>query len=343
MEAQQVGSAGKVSSKDVAREAGVSQATVSYVLNDVPGVKISPDTREAVLAAAKKLNYHPNQCARGMRLKKAMSVAIVSDRDISSLRFMRVLEGIEAVLAQRNYSLTLCFDKWHESHEAQHVRYYRANRVDGAVFVFANTSDEHYAYLTEHRIPFVVIQSHLATDLPNIVKSNLDTAILAALTDLRQKGVSSIGFLGRASCTEADRRFGGYVRALRRLGLYESQESLLIPVSGDTDRDLVTTLDEYCGKHARLPRAILCETARMGFCLLRYAARMGIRVPSELAVVAIGSSSYAELSFPALSTIEGPLYDMGATGIRMLFDIIEGRSPQTPVVLDWSYMPRESS
>ena len=276
-----------------------------------------------------------------MRLKKAMSVAIVSDKDISSLRFMRVLEGIKDVLAQRNYSLTLCFDRWHESREAEHVQYYRANRVDGAVFVFTSISDEHHAYLTEHRIPFVVIHSNLASDLPNIVKSNLDTAILAALTDLRQKGVTSIGFLGRASCTEADRRFGGYVRALRHLGLDESQESLLIPVSGDTDQDFATTLSEYCRVHSGLPRAILCETARMGFGLLRYAARMEIHT---LETSGGGDRVFFTLSFRfLLCPLSRALCDMGATGIRMLFDIIEGRSPQTPVVLDWSYVPRESS
>ena len=58
-----------VSSKDVAREAGVSQATVSYILNNVQNVKIKPETRQAVLDAVKKLNYHPNQIARGMKLK----------------------------------------------------------------------------------------------------------------------------------------------------------------------------------------------------------------------------------------------------------------------------------
>ncbi len=81
----------------------------------------------------------------------------------------------------------------------------------------------------------------------------------------------------------------------------------------------------------------------MGFRLLRYAARNGIRVPQDLSVVAIGSSRFAPLSVPALSTIEGPLYEMGAAGCKMLFDIIEGHAPTTPVVLEWSYVPRESS
>ena len=65
-----------ISSRDVAKEAGVSQATVSYVLNDVKNVSIRPETRAAVLEAVKKLNYHPNEIARGMKLRKSMSIGV---------------------------------------------------------------------------------------------------------------------------------------------------------------------------------------------------------------------------------------------------------------------------
>lgn len=333
----------KVSSKDVAREAGVSQATVSYVLNDAEGVKISPQTREAVLAAAKRLNYHPDQSARAMRLRKAMSIAVVSDKDISSLRFMSILDGIKDILAQRNYSLTLCFDRWQESRSAEHVQYYQANRVDGAIFVWATVTDDHYAYLVDHGIPFVVIHSNLGVDPPNLVRSDLDPAILAAVTDLKQKGAATIDFLGRTNHGPRDRRYSGFVKALARLGLDVPKSPQLGRLAGDLDEDIAASLDEYTREHSRPPQAILCETVSIGFRLLRYAAKKGIVVPHDLSVVAIGSSRFAPLSVPALSTIEGPLYEMGARGCEVLFDAIEGRAPQTPVVLEWSYVPRESS
>ena len=108
----------RVSSIDVAREAGVSQATVSYVLNNVKGVKIKKETREAVIAAAKKLNYHPNLIARSMRLKKSMSIGIVSDKNVSNFMFMKTLEGIKDALLPRNYSIMMCFDKSHEREDS---------------------------------------------------------------------------------------------------------------------------------------------------------------------------------------------------------------------------------
>lgn len=333
----------KVSSKDVARLAGVSQATVSYVLNNTQGVKISDHTRQAVLAAAKKLNYIPNQCARGMRLKKAMSVAVVSDKDVSNTRFMSVLEGIKDVLADRNYSLTFCFSRWQDDHEAEHVQYFRANRIDGAIFVWAAVSESHLAYLIENEIPFVVIHSSPGFDRPNLVRSHLDSAILAAVADLKSKGADTVAFLGRARRSVRSRKYAGYLNALSHLGVTTPPESPLSTLADDSEAQIESALNEYVRKNSGLPQAVLCETVSMGFRLLRYAARNGIRVPQDLSVVAIGSSRFAPLSVPALSTIEGPLYEMGAAGCKMLFDIIEGHAPTTPVVLEWSYVPRESS
>ena len=84
-----------VSSRDVAKEAGVSQATVSYVLNNVQNVKIKPETRKAVMEAAKRLNYHPNYIAKGMKLNKSMSIGVVTEKNVTNFYFMKALEGIK--------------------------------------------------------------------------------------------------------------------------------------------------------------------------------------------------------------------------------------------------------
>src|SRR5690554_7227430 len=90
----------RVSSKDVAKEAGVSQATVSYVLNNNKNIKIKPETRQAVLDAVKKLNYHPSLLARAMKLNKSMTVGVITDRNVTNYNFMRMLEGIKDQLQE---------------------------------------------------------------------------------------------------------------------------------------------------------------------------------------------------------------------------------------------------
>ncbi|HZK35135.1 MAG TPA: LacI family DNA-binding transcriptional regulator, partial [Bacillota bacterium] len=114
----------RVSSKDVAKEAGVSQATVSYVLNKNKNIKIKPETRQAVLDAVKKLNYHPSYMARGMKLNKSMMVGVMTDRNVTNYNFMKMLEGIKDELNQSNYAITLLFNKSDETFDDEILKYY---------------------------------------------------------------------------------------------------------------------------------------------------------------------------------------------------------------------------
>jgi len=175
-----------ISSRDVAKEAGVSQATVSYVLNNVPGIKIKPDTREAVLKAVKKLNYHPNLIARGMKLRKSMSIGVVTDKNYSSYVFMKALEGMKDVFSESNYSITLCLNKSVDINEEEYVRYYRSNRIDGVVFAFAQLSDENISCLVENNIPFVIIHTVIRNEAVHTVKTDLSIAMENAVQHLRQ-------------------------------------------------------------------------------------------------------------------------------------------------------------
>ncbi len=330
-----------ISSKDVAKAAGVSQATVSYVLNNVAGVKIKPETRELVLATAKRLNYHPNVIARSMRLKRSMSIGIVSDKNVSNFNFMKTLEGIKDALLPQNYSITLCFERSAEIETAEHIRYYNSNRIDGIIFALAHLADDHHAYLVQHNIPFVVIHPNLKAEMANLVKTELDSAIDAAVASLTRKGIHEIAFWGTGAGDPSDRRFRGYCKALARHQLTLNEQILLKTLPGE--EGLTDAFDQYLNEYGHLPRAVLCETPTIGFHLLRYASLHQIAVPRETAVIAIGTSRFSALSAPALSAIESPLYDMGFTGCEMLFDIMNGNLQQHLVVLEWSLVERESS
>lgn len=112
----------KVTAADIARACGVSQATVSYVLNDRQDKSISTATREKILSAARELNYYPDASARGMRTRKAMSIGIVVGQDSMSLSFNKALKGIKRVLYQNAYSITLLPDD-EASDEAKYISY----------------------------------------------------------------------------------------------------------------------------------------------------------------------------------------------------------------------------
>jgi LacI family transcriptional regulator len=329
-----------VSSKDVAREAGVSQATVSYVLNDVPGIRIKPETKEAVLAAAKRLNYHPNLIARSMRLKQAMSIGVVSDKNVSNYLFMKALEGIKDALVPRNYSITLCFDKGTEVETAEAIRYYNSNRIDGIIYAFADIADEQIAYLIDHAIPFVVIHPHPATEPLNLIKTDLDQALVAAVQHLAGRGATRIAFCAEEGKEATDRRYRGFLRALAGLGLpHDPAADLRLP-GGQIPA--AEGFDAFFRRAGTRPQALITATTGLGFQLLQYAAAHRIAIPDDLAVIGIGTSRFAKLSHPTLSAIESPLYDMGFTGCELLFNVINGETARRAVVLEWTFEPRAS-
>lgn len=331
----------RVSSKDVAREAGVSQATVSYVLNNVEGIRIKPETREAVLLAAKKLNYYPNLIARSMRLKKSMSIGVVSDKNVTNYIFTKVLEGIKDALLPRNYSINLCLSKSLDLENAEHIKYYNSNRIDGIIFVYATLNDEHISYMVDNNIPFVLIHGNMKDDMIHLVKTDMSNAITTVVKYLKDRGISQIAYFGTNTGNMCDRRYSGYVKALGNNHLPLGDDMQLKLPEGEEEE--LIFLNAYFEKMGRAPQAVICETSQMGFRVLRYAAEKGIKVPGEMSVIAIGTSRFSNLSYPPLSAIQAPLYDMGLSGTEMLFDIIENKVTNDIVVLEWSFVPRKSS
>ena len=330
-----------VSSKDVAKEAGVSQATVSYVLNNVQGIKIKPETKEAVIAAARKLNYYPNLIARSMRLKKSMSIGIVSDKNVSNFMFMQVLEGIKEALVPKNYSITLCFNKSSEVENAEHIKYFSSNRIDGIIFVYANLNEENIAYLVDKNIPFAIIHNNVSNEMIHVVKNEMLNAVTDAVEHLKSNGHKRIAYFGTSFENTDDRRYNGYRIALERCGL-ELDPQLLLKIPAAED-EMDEVIEKYFNLTNMIPDAIVCEATNIGFKTLKYAASKGIKVPSELAVIAIGTSKFSPHTYPAMSAIEAPLYDMGFKGVEMLLDILEGTISEDIVVLEWSFVARDSS
>jgi LacI family transcriptional regulator len=331
----------RASSKDVAREAGVSQATVSYVLNNAAGIKVKPETREAVLLAAKKLNYHPNLIAKSMRLKKAMSIGIVSDKSISSFMFMNVLEGIKDALIPRNYTMTLCFNRSQEIEDAEHINYYRSNRIDGIIFAYADISQEHIDFLSEGNIPYVVIHTNIKAETKHLVKTDMSKSIFEAVSDMKNKREGTIGYMGRSVGNKDSPRFQGYISALEKCNL-PMEDKLLINIPAGEENNL-SYFDNYFNNLGYIPSAVLCDCANLAFSLFKYSAEKGIKIPQDMAVAAIGTSNFAPRSNPSLSAIEAPLYEMGYTGCNMLFDVMKSNSEGNVVVLDWKYVEREST
>lgn len=328
-----------ISSRDVAREAGVSQATVSYILNNVPNVKIRPETRQSVLDAVKKLNYHPDEIARGMKLKRSMSIGVVSDRNVTNFYFMKTLEGIRDGLQQHNYSLTLLFNRTEDIQDAEFIRYYNSNRLDGIIFSFASLDEETLSYLNEKQIPYVMVDAYSTEKDVHEVCSDHLLHIPRVIELFISKGATRIGYAGPLVKHDRDRRIETFLTAMTVCGMQENRENMVLGTLGDAEViEAVTALLSKPDK----PDAILAASPRFGFLTVKCAQMLGIKVPEELFVIALGSSSFYTLTHPTLSAVELPLYDMGLRSSRMLFDILNGLETEKSVVVPSELVIRDS-
>lgn len=329
-----------VSSRDVAREAGVSQATVSYILNDVKNVRIKPETRAAVLEAIKKLNYHPDEMARGMKLGKPMSIGVVTDRNVTNFYFMKTLEGIRDGTQKNDYSVTLLFNKPEDIAEADYVRYYNSNRLGGIIFAFASISDEMVDYLTINGIPFVKVDAvQSSKDIYQVCTDHL-SHIPAVIEHFLEKGIKTIGYVGPNFSQAVDGRLEAFRDAMDRYGLDAGDDRIV--TSAFNDDEMFIAIKRLLSSD-KCPDALLAGSPRFGLISLRCALSLNLKVPEQLKIVALGSSNFFSITYPSLTAVELPLYDMGFHSAEMLAERMKGNDVEKAIVLPSELVVRDSS
>ncbi|HHY83432.1 MAG TPA: LacI family transcriptional regulator [Clostridiales bacterium] len=327
----------RISSKDVAREAGVSQATVSYVLNNVEHVKIRPETRQAVLDAVKKLNYCPSHIARGMKLNRSMSVGVITDRSVTNYNFMKTLEGIKDGLSRYNYTINLIFSKQEENFDAELMDYYNANRLDGFIFAFAMLEDRTHDVLRTNGVPYVIIDSYASGRGGHEVVTDHLSHLPELFALFKKKGAEKMAYVGPQVRHRADPRPLAFKEAVE---LYGQQDygCHFCPFNDDQIRNMIQNLLRSPNR----PEGIIAGTPRFGFHTLKTAAELGLKVPGDLLVASLGTSAFHGLCNPGMTAVELPLYDMGVTGADVLVGLMNEKHMEGIITLPSELVLRES-
>ncbi|HHV08880.1 MAG TPA: LacI family transcriptional regulator [Clostridiales bacterium] len=149
----------KITSKDIARRANVSQATVSYVLNNAPGKSISEHTRKRVLDAVAELNYIPNSAAKRLKSNRSYCIAVRLGTTLNMPRYYNAMQGIRSYLEPRGYNILLCNDQ-ERGNTYNFIDTYLNTQTDGVIYVSSNHSDippDALEQINTHNIPFSTI------------------------------------------------------------------------------------------------------------------------------------------------------------------------------------------
>ena len=314
---------------DVAREAGVSMATVSRVVNGNPNVK--PATRKRVHEAIERLGYRPNAVARGLASKKTTTVGVIIP-DISSIFFSELARGIEDIATMYKYNIILSNSDHNKDKEIHLINTLLEKQVDGIVFMGSEITAEHEEAFKMSPVPVVLsatIDNHKKLPSVNI---DYEQASYDAVKVLIEEGHEKISML---SGTLEDpingyMKFSGYKKALLEAGREVDDDYVFI---GDYTYDSGLEAMNQILKLEEQPTAIFASTDEMALGLIHGAQDHGKRVPGDFDIIGFDNTRLATMVRPTLTTVVQPMYDIGAVSMRLLTKYMNKEKVDESVVL----------
>lgn len=320
----------KVTIVDVAREAGVSYATVSRVLNDEPYVK--PETRKRVMTALHEMGYVANRQARSLRTGRSEMIGLLV-RDLGTGYIGQIISGIDAEIAETDFEMLL-FTTHHQALEPEYVATFVGGMADGLLLVLPHNIENYSGLLNQRRYPHVIVDYKGSDKGPAIGADNIGGAI-TAVTYLASLGHRRIGFItGTLSLTSGVDRLDGYQQAVRSLGLIDDPALI---VEGDYHQP-----SGYSGAQTLLslperPTAIFAANDAMAFGAMEAIRDAGLRIPGDVSVIGFDDTPQATAVSPSLTTIRQPLEEMGRQALQLLLTYIE--DPERP--FEYHELPTE--
>ena len=317
--------------RDIAREAGVSQSTVSRVLNDAPTrVPIAPETRERVTLAAQRLGYRPNPLARGLRGAPTMLIGAVV-RDITDPFFAGAIEALSVEAMARGYNVVLGHAH-SRADEALALTAVLETRHCDAIVLLGDVQDQPRLLgdLGDSLVPVVALwQGSSALGVPTIDVDN-EAGVRMAVDHVAGLGHTRIAFVSGRPLGDIREREAAFIEFMtERFGGVPDgylQHVSNTPAGGATAVEVLLRLAEP-------PTAIVASTDTLAFGVLHAAHALGRRVPDDLSVVGFDDILLASHTVPALTTLRMPSQVIVGEGLDIAIELSRnpGHRPERSV------------
>lgn len=319
---------GRVTLRDVARQAGVDVSTVSRVLRQTPDATVGEATRERILESASSLGYRPNLMARSLRTARTNCLGIVVPQ-LDNPVFQQLILAVEETAA-RHGQTTVIYHMDDQHRPAQTIAdLAAANQVDGLIIATRMIADGELGPLKDLACPYVVINESPGTDLT--VSFDYTEAAWLATDHLLTLGHRRIALLnGPRGRLNAERRLTGFNKACDDHAIPD--ECRYVVEAGFGFKRGRAAMGELLASPDR-PTAIVAATLPVGIGALAAAQNAGIIVPADLSLVAMHDALLAEMVSPHLTTVRFPVAEMGEATVNSLLEILNGSKPALPLQL----------
>lgn len=325
---------------DVAREAGVSMATVSRVVNGNPNVK--PATRKKVLDVIRELGYRPNAVARGLASKKTTTVGVVIP-DISNPFYAELARGIEDIASMYHYNIILSDSDLRKEKELQRIETLLEKQVDGLLFLGGEVTDAHREIFSAANVPIVLAATRdEKKELASVTIDQIQAA-KEATSVLIHEGHQKIAYIGGPLTDSVNGypRYLGYKEALAEHGIPFDEK--LVRIGDYRYRSGYEAMQELLTAEESVT-AVFAASDEMAVGGIHAAQDLGRRIPEELSIIGFENIPLASQVRPLLSTVGVPMYDIGAVAMRLLTKYMNDEHVETgQVTLQYSIELRDST
>lgn len=319
----------RVTIYDVAREANVSLATVSRVLNNSPHVRES--TRRRVQDAIDKLGFEPNLVASALMTKRTRLVALLVP-DISNPFYAEVARGVEDAAAELGYNCVICNVGGDTAKQAEYVNVLRRKGIDGMIFGTANYDDKLVLDLSRGSYPLTLMARDVpAAEVNRVLVDDGAGGAMAArhLLELGHRRLAMVTEPGGIHSSQERAR--GFREALDEAAR-DGVEAVYLEAEGSDIAAGLAAGRRLLDMTPR-PTAVFAANDLLAIGILQAAREADTRVPDDLSVVGFDGTVMADVTQPPLTTIVQPMRDMGKAAVRLLVETLQNGGEHQRIVM----------
>jgi DNA-binding LacI/PurR family transcriptional regulator len=329
-----------VTIRDVAKAARASVSTISAALNNSDYV--SAEMRSRIEKAIRELKYRPNNLARGLRLRKTHSIAIVVP-DLSNNFYVDLVRGAKDYSASVNYTMLIGDSRENWEEERSYLDSFHRQRVDGVIQVPARNAPKAGVASILGETPFVYADRFppgVDSELGKVGVDNVQAAE-SAMQYLLSLGHRRIGIIvGEATSVTSSDRLRGCIKALRSAKLRPDRSRIQV---GHNDVESGHSRTMRLLTQRDRPTAIFCANNMMALGAFAAIQEIGLQCPEDISLLGFDDFYWATLLRPKLTVVSQPAREMGMVAARMLIDKIEGRpNASSPNLLATRLIVRDS-
>ena len=313
--------------KDIAKDAGVSVATVSRVLN---GTKfVSKELQEKVLASIERQGYVADHIARSMVLKKTFTIGLIIP-SVSEMYHQMIFSSVESTLEAAGYKVLVCRVQDTLSNERIYLDLLMQNRVDGIILMHESNNPEVYAQLKKTQVPIVLA----GIDIPGLQFPQVRIDDMAAAMDgtryLLRLGHRKIGLITGSGYSVGDKRLEGYKKSLAEYGV--SFDESLLEAGGYTIESGYEAMKTLLARHSHLD-AVFALSDEMAVGALRAAYEQRRSIPEEISLLGFDGITLSAYTTPKLTTVSQPISEIGEKSAVILMKMLQSKDPVPKLTL----------